>query len=274
MLDNGLLKYYKTIGDMRGRLRVNKIPNLSTLAKRFGVRKYEIEGKEYFCKDREKSMVEAEVLISQLYPQLGIPSAIYIPANRTYNDNESVISNSVRSENNNSGVYFLKHLLALEEGRNRRIHKFFTSDCVKQIATMQALDLATANCDRHEGNFFIQTEDPFGKGKAEGITTIDYGASGAGIDHGHSLRYYNYFNREGATYIHSSWQDVIEDLKSKKAVLSVVRPQELAETVGKGIDLIPKTAQDIKETIGYEVSPNYVEALQRSFEEVAEELER
>ena len=268
MLDNGLLKYYDFCAEKEGRLMAHKVPSLS-IGHEVAYRLFECKrgGKSFYLKECSKSRAEAEILISQLYPKLGVPSAIYLPAMKPREivvpKFEAVISNSVKVDNVSLATTFKTGLDALAEGKAEKVAKYFTKDCVKQISTMQALDLAAGNCDRHDSNFFVQTDE---SGKAESIVTIDHESSGGGVYSFKGYPYYNYLNNVVAP----SWKDIIFDLKENEAAAAAVSSKELAETIGSAP--IVDTVRDIKEATGYEIGEKYVDALQRSFEEVAEDL--
>ena len=62
----------------------------------------------------------------------------------------------------------------------------------------------------------------------------------------------------------------IDYIKQNETIASVINLSETAEKLGNA--KIKETAKDIKETIGYSIDKNYVSSLERSFNEVAEEL--
>ena len=271
MLDNGLLQYYKTLADKKGWLQLKDVPQLSAMGEDFpGVYQYVLGGKGFYCKEgNKKTTLDAEILISQLYPSLGVPSAVYTPVVRRYENAQAVISNDVEAENCKL-AYNKRELLAIISFFPECITNHITRSCVKQIATMSALDLATCNIDRHSANFFFKYDE---HKRAESIVTIDHGyTTPVFYDHEdkNELSFRCCFNNGERLFR----QEALKDLKTSESVLEVTSPAELAETVGRGIDLIPQTAEDIKQTIGYEVDPKYVSALQKSFEQTAEELEQ
>ena len=272
MLDNGLIQYYRDFAE-HGMLHTRCIPNLEMLAekkddcKTFNKYKDKTNGTIFFEKTTGfKKAIDAEVLLSQLYPKLGIPSAIYLP---TFNEGicqQGVVSNNVGNNNAKNGCDNYKLLKHLGFGCTKEeAEGYFSRDCIKQIAVMQALDCATHNWDRSVHNFFVRLSNDC---RAEEVVLIDHEIGGATFDNSFKYNYHGYFGKD----YQNSRMGLIQDLKCNQVALSVVSPHELAETVGRGIDLIPQTAEDIKQTIGYEVDPKYVSALQKSFEETAEDL--
>ena len=275
MLDNGLLKYYKEYADSKGRLMVDKVKDIAFDMKiTWGVNRYIIDGKsgrqKFFCIERDKKEVDAEVLISQLFPKLGVPSAIYTPA---HIDNEfgcdQVLSNNVGGNSFIMAKYLPREKFeVLFSGRKEDVFKHFSPDAIKQILIMQVLDAATCNSDRHYGNFFVKDSD---SGKIGGIATFDHEGSSDITNRLVRMRDEAIY-KDYLTGCYVTRGDIVHSLKTNELSLSVLNPSELAESIG-GTD-VEETVRDIKETTGYEVSQKYVSALQQSFEEVAEELEQ
>ena len=269
MLDNGLLKYYKNFADKSGRLEVKKVPGL-TLDYLYGakIRVFKKDDCDYFCKHISKSRMDAEILISQLYPRLGVPSAVYLPAIVKGEEvPTAVISDDAKKSGrvvSVSGEYQMA--LSNLAGGGTKYQEYLTNNCLKQIAVMQVLDTATRNIDRHSGNFFLKLNQDE---KADGIVTIDHEISGMGCFGSKNDEYYVSFF---SPYFKQFQKDIIRDLKTNPAVISNVTTQELAQTVGEGVDLMPEIAEDLKNATGYELGARYVSDMQRSFEQTAEDL--
>ena len=278
MLDNGLLKYFKDYADKMGRLNMNALPdttringrNLDDMYRYHKIYEYLNNGNVFFGKSKPRARADAEILISQLYPRLGVPSAVYLPA--TQSKKPIVVSNNVQTEGVVPGFFVEEHLQGLLSSSNHP-SKFehITKGCVKQIALMQTLDLASYNTDRNHFNFFAHVNK---NEKVDGITTIDHEMSGPGILEEDFRWYNNYFYDFFGSGFKETRSDSIQSLKQNEMLSEVVSSQELAETVGTGIDLIPRVVKEIKEETGYKIGGEYVTNLQRNFEEVAEELEQ
>ena len=273
MLDNGLLKYYRDFADKKGRLRMDKAGFVADREVFYHVYTYYLRDsllsvknrKLFYCKERLKDKADAEILISQLYPSLGVPSAISTPANRCYDGFYSLLSNDVEKNGYKRGLYnFEGKLKQLSTGKVEDVLKDFSPNAVKQILTMQTLDMATYNFDRHLGNLFVKAN----AGKpVEGIITIDHESSATGLadEERDELVFINCLRDD-----YSSRKEIIRDLKTSELASSVMSVSGLAEQIG-AVD-VASTAQDIKDQTGYEISSNYVQALQRSFDKTAEEL--
>ena len=85
--------------------------------------------------------------------------------------------------------------------------------------------------------------------------------------------YYNDFLtlRDFVLHIRAkSRYDMIENFKHNESMQEYITPQELVSELEK-VD-IRGTAEDIRDTIGYEVDKNYVDTIARSFEALAEEV--
>ena len=225
---------------------------------------------KFFCKTGTKRNDDAEILISQLYPRLGVPSAVYLPASmslKTQNDKVAVVSNDIRTDDTEVAYRLRRALCKSGESKNMQdASKYLSGTCIKQIATMSALDLASCNVDRHTGNFFFKKDET---NKAEEIVTIDHGfASNTMVADKSWFKYYSHFG-DGQL---NSRKQVIETIKESELLGSVLEKDELSQTVGRGIDLIPEIAQEIKEETGYKIDDKFVSSLQRNFDKTAEEL--
>ena len=264
MLYSELLKHYPSLADKKGRLIIEKIPNLKLDGRTWNAFRCYINGERFFFKSCPKSQSDAEVLISQLFPKLGVPSACYLPVDMGKNKN-GVISNCVRGQACQS-AYNFRGIEILKTGSVKEASKHFTEEGIKQIAVMQALDCATCNNDRHDGNYFVHKDS---QGKVKTISTIDHANSDQIMKNIFGfISFYDHFSMD----VIESRERTLRTLKENNIVLSAVSPTELAKTIGDGIDLIPQTAKDIEEAIGYKVNEDYVSVLQHSFDHTAEEL--
>ncbi|MBR4003637.1 MAG: hypothetical protein IKI95_06255, partial [Clostridia bacterium] len=63
---------------------------------------------------------------------------------------------------------------------------------------------------------------------------------------------------------------MLNQLKTNPVVLSYETPSALAEKIGS-VDVVA-TAQDVKQSIGYEINPGYVDFVASSFEKFANDL--
>jgi len=159
------------------------------------------------------------------------------------------------------------------------ITRHFTKDAARQMIKTRLFDVASFNTDRHTENMFLK----LGQNKdIEDILLIDHGFSGT--------RYYYYDIHEcdiyessvfcnefcdgvcdTTRYIVKKTRDImVENFKNNESIREFVTPSELAETLGQ-VD-IKGTAEDIRDTIGYEVDKDYTNLLCESFARLAEEV--
>lgn len=124
--------------------------------------------------------------------------------------------------------------------------------------------------------FNLQSEqqimDYYRSFKPDGVVSIDYGASGS------SIYYINNQGLRGSSFMYSNDfgpQDLDATQFKQKMVESesldeLIDKKQLAETIGS---LNPKeVAQDIKDTIDYDVNPTLIDALSQSYNDMAETL--
>ena len=281
MFDNGLLKYYKQKVCKDGFLDVSDI-NLSSVNElnwrtaRLGLpegifyNKFMDSGDLY-----GKKGIDSEVLLSQIYNKLGIKSAIYLPV--TINGEQAVLSNDIVgshpsqimlpkdfieryfSENTQVPPIDLFSEKTLEEGSL----SFFSKKAIEQQVKMRMLDTASYVRDRHPENFYYITNKD---SAILDIACIDFEDSAYSID-----------KSEEGEYL---FNDLIEDSQTREELLAFYRTSpevaqyvdksKLAEDIGS---INPQSvAEDIKQTIGYQVDPNYTDFLARSYDELAETL--
>ncbi len=257
-----------------------------------------------------ESFYDAEILLSQIYNKAGIESAVYLPA--TFSDGEFLVSNDVEREDVVLASKYLYTslkgaksvsipFLAGEEDLKVKPTKFYTKQAMQQQTKMRILDAITCNYDRHRDNFFYtlrrpldepsskETEEsalPVGSqivnyfkhlvpNKATDVVAIDFGISGnlmPLLNYGEQYAslfdsYYNDFSRRT---MHRD--EMIDRISSDENLASLIDKKEFAETLG-GINPYG-VAQEIQDTIGYTINPTYLNFLDHSFSEMAENLSR
>lgn len=281
MFDNGLLKYYKQKVCKDGFLDVSEI-NLSSVKElnwrtaRLGLpegifyNKFMDSGDLY-----GKKGIDSEVLLSQIYNKLGIKSAIYLPV--TINGEQAVLSNDIVGSHP-SQIMLPKDFIERYSSKNTQVPpidlfsektleegslSFFSKKAIEQQVKMRMLDTASYVRDRHPENFYYITNKD---NAILDIACIDFEDSAYSID-----------KSEEGEYL---FNDLIEDSQTREELLAFYRTSpevaqyvdksKLAEDIGS---INPQSvAEDIKQTIGYQVDPNYTDFLARSYDELAETL--
>ena len=263
MYDNGLLKYFKDYSDGQGRLLWNKVPGLvEGKSEDWDIFAYFLNKQKYFLRFSPKPETDAETLLSQLYTKLGLKSAIYVPAMAKANL-EYVVSNNIEGENiviaQDERLNGLRSKLLL--GKTEALEGF-SKPCIKQLALMQALDVATHNTDRNGSNWFLRLQD----GKAVEAIVIDHECSARSKTF--DSTFYNFFN----DFSIEESEKILRTIKTNEVVLSATTPQEIGEVVGSATDEVQKIVDDVKETLGYKIDQEFADRIMQSCDKVAEDL--
>ena len=145
------------------------------------------------------------------------------------------------------------------------------------------LDVASYNNDRHFGNFFYvlerdehsrQEQEDFNFGarivnyfratrpnKATDVVAIDFESSSSILYPRNEYVYMNDFGSKELTR-----EQIYDKFKHDENFAELIDKDELAETIGS---LDPSAvAKDIKQTIGYEIDEDFVDSLERSYDEI------
>ncbi len=311
MFDNGLLKFYNNTINSKGYLNASTlgITHNVTGSKR-KVEKAIIDGEKYYLKSVTKTPpivkhnTDAEVLLSQLYCKFGIDSTIYLPAENSYG--KFLICDDVASPNvvpavshlypylSGSEVHSLP-ILAPPEKLSVDLSQVFTKNAMMEQTKMRILDTASFNSDRHYLNFFYrlqhtpeQFEEQIGEDKssdvmqyfrnlmpnrAKEVVSIDYEICGGVLSRlAQGNKEADCFNEYENDFGFASLtrQEMLKEIKTNEQLATLVDKEELAEQIGS-LDPI-SVADDIKQTIGYEVDSKVVDVLAKSYDEMAETL--
>ena len=289
MEDNGLLKYYKSkYHSEDGYLNSKdiKFKHVQNLLDTDNICKVDVDKKPYYIKEPHFICeTDAEVLLGQVYAKAGLKSAIYLPINMhgKYGIFKGVVSNDVLKNGKTASEFcdsmtILSSFPTKTQKDTELIEEYFERKVLKQIVALHALDVASFNIDRSLHNFGFEVKDDV----ATGVSTFDNGICFETIK-GYKIAkdnfsgqasylgkfdFYNYLGNLG----NKTRKDMIETIKTNETVNSLVTPGEISEMIG-GIN-IPKIADDIKDTIGFEVDKYCVEVLDASFTNMAEELSK
>lgn len=289
MQDNGLLKFYEECRAKGGELDLSKLPFKGQSWQCYNFNEVEGVG-SFYIKTCSASKLESEILVGQIYAQLGLTAAIYLPAISRECRDPFVISNDIGGENITRMHEFLntvKQQVPYICGKNANddISSFFTSKAIEVLALQEAANVACNNTDAHSGNRLVRVTktQPFRKGfvkitpvKAEDVGILDYGLCFAEDYSGKPLRTVSYtlFNEQGVgqRFYNKSDFKIINNLKDNPVVQQHINCSEIAEMIGN-CDVY-QTAKDVTETIGYEFTPRFLDKFANSVEFTAELLAR
>lgn len=287
MKDNGLLQYYKKgLHTDNGMLDLAKIPFENRKWKNGEFSKITGQG-SFYIKRCGYSAVDAEVLVSQIAAQLGLSTAIYLPA---YCFVPHVISNDISSANTMKMWEYTdllyEQLADSPQSWNEigDITDYFTKQAQRKLAIQEALNIASENVDGHAGNRFVKVNknESFTKGHIQIETEIvedvggyDFGKSFCRVDDlGKPIprTFHTMFSEEGICEYFSilSKPRAIQRLKENPVVQEVLPSSEMAEMIGN-TDIFG-IAADVTETTGYEFSRCYLKDMANSFYNVANEF--
>ncbi len=284
MYDNGLLKYYgNKLNLISGHLVLDRLNFKIDKSQPINMTTYKIfSGKtcKFFLKvPLVPNEVDCEVLLSQIYKNAGINTPIYTPV--AYEEKPEMLLPGVMSNNICTSKKiviaksFFEKLSCREHCLNSDIYtnllnakqslvnfsKYFTKDAIREFIKIQLFDLASYNIDRNTNNFYFEVEN----GKAVHTIAIDQGRSISRI----SSKENPFLNYCGGEMLRSHKQ-MVELVKNNEMVNDLVNVNELAEEIG---NLNPqKTAEDIKQTIDFEVDKEYIDLLEGSCQETANML--
>lgn len=311
MEDNGLLQFYKNRSYNGGFLNLGDIPELSEVKRIDGRISLYSSGvgsfykKGVFFNNNIHKYLDPEILLSQIYKKAGLDTAIYLPTKDETTGRVSLFSNDVST----SGVIPANGFIVANLDKTERSQmdflntshteslpmiNYFTRRCLQQQTKLRVLDTASYNTDRHNLNFFYKLLQPQSTStlednssfqgeatqtpKADGIVCIDYEQSAINtytlVEFKESfnkemLDYYCCFQNEFSTH-RLSKTEMLEQFSKNEYLAELLDKPALAEEIAS-LDPVG-VAEDIKQTIGYEVDPQYSHFLQKSFDDVADAL--
>ena len=306
MIDNGLLMYYPKYADEFGRLKFSSLKRLDEkkvdgfLNNNF-VAKSRLKKGFIFHKDtpfyyeklygslnlldrtRAEDKVDMEVLLSQIYANVGLDTAIYLP---TINRNRvGVVSNNIvapqvctyfefvsimkKSNPNFKPNYDMFRKFKTKE---LMLESYFQKKPLEDFVLMHALDCACGNIDRHANNFFVSYErNENGVPVINGIKLFDYGDSETYINEESSRpdNIYSFCNGLGGP-VKLSRPKLVDELKNNEFVNNIYTPVQLAKKIGE-VDVF-KTAEDVYQTTNYEIDSTLLDKLALCIDDTAEQL--
>ena len=295
MIDNGLLKYYKTHSDKSGFLKAYMIAKQVERVKQFNfLRKLSIDenSPDYYLKyfsgtigvegltQEIHDKIAVEVLLSQILASVGLNCAIYYPA--VYENGElGVISNDISTENTKSMEDYclqmqssgLSFVSPYEESCITPglvgFKNFMTKEAMKDFVKGYLFFCASGNYDGNPTNVLVDTQKR--ENELDLITNvkfIDFGNNIFRFDPKYEpvIEYHSGLGRGGL----KNKEDFIYDLKVNSFVQSTYSCNEMAEMLGQVN--VQNTADNIKEEIEFEVPQPMVDRISKNFDNVANEL--
>lgn len=289
MIDNGLIDLYKSKNSAKTFLSAKNNYEYNKIAKnlmKFSKISIPTKG-DFYLKLASKKEMNGEILLSQIYAKAGFISSIYTPIGE-YGIYTHVLSNNLvhneKIENprffnfkkqdeaikdviGENASHFVKsnilfYLPKSKDDEHIDYGKFITKDAMKSLIKMRLFDVSSFNKDRHSDNFSYIMDGQV----VDGILLFDYGMSGKDYK-SKSLEFFNEFTDHKI-----SRDEFLLCFKENETLQQFVSLQECAEDIGS-IDVV-ETAKDIKAGIGFNLSRNYVDAIARSYDNIAEELVR
>ena len=283
MHDNGLMEYYRSFANKQGYLKTSEIPGFKVYADRKYQEHLETPSHLYFAKTGQKDKIDAEVLLSQIYKNAGFDTAIYTPILNSQGA-RMVASNNIATATSDEALKLVEDMRGFSPTQVQKnlgfipqktegsvIEKYFTPSALTTLIELYGFDVAAKNYDRNLLNFFVDSsrED----GLIDNIGVFDFGQSGcaftgivSGIQDESKLPYRNVF-ADGTTKTRG---EILEQFKTNETVLTYTSPNTIAEKIGS-VDVVA-TATDIKQSIGYEINPQYVDFVASSFNTFANDL--
>lgn len=273
MFDNGILQYYRNLPLKNGYLQIDKNvhENKSVAMDCINSKLYKVDIAEvgsFFAKACPEGLVEAEVLMGQLYTKAGINSAIYLPV---YSDKigQMVVSQDVRDKN---GIYakeyngehkfidvaYLGNDWHSKYSKEKR-DKLMSPQASANLLLKRCLDISCRNCDGHSGNITLSLKD----GVITDIGSFDYGSCDLISTPETFVFFHNDFCKKYLTKEH-----FVEQFKNNGEAQAYITPEQVGEIIGN-LDVL-ETARDIKETLGLEI--HKTDMFARCFNDMAEEL--
>ena len=282
MQDNGLMSYYRNFKNKQGYLKASDAGFKFTTDKSYQEYLQTPSG-IYFAKRGQKDKIDAEVLLSQIYQRAGFVAPTYMPVVSDMGV-RMVVSENIKTPTSVEALGVVEKIknaaptnlnphfnLFSEKVGVKTLEEYFTPQVLTQMVDMYGFDTASKNYDRNLLNFFLSTSQE--GGKVDGLQTFDFGQSGSaftgiasGIQDEAKLPYRNLF----ASGAERNADSMLKQFKTNPVVLSYETPSALAEKIGS-IDVVA-TANDIKQSIGYEVNPQYVDFIASSFNTFANDL--
>lgn len=289
MYDNGLLKYYKDYADKQGRLKTYEaLKDCSSIDKSSAIKVYYTKNgelsKKYFeklCGFRGKNVECAEIMQSQVFKEKGLNTAIYTPGVKA-DGFPCVISDDISTPTSNKMGNFIVRCLedkVIEYSpysrqynitpRDIQFEKLFTPKAMKDFILEHALDVAGGNADRHTGNFEVEVgKSEAGMDIIQDVIYYDYGSTIFEYPQDQE-NLFNFVNGLGFG-VDKTRGEMIAILRNCPHVLEHYSPDELAQIVGS-TDVV-QIARDVKENTGFEVDNNFLNRLERSYYNMAQDL--
>lgn len=230
----------------------------------------------------EKEVIDSEILLSQVYNEMGFDAPIYFPVKRNRHVTvmcDDILSNKIEiaekyhkscAPDVKSDYKTLRHLFRNGDLKKGFVPRFFSRDCLKRRIELELLD-AAMNVSTRDFNQIAYKKSTFGK--AIDVIPLSNGISG-----------YNFLKEKKRTltepvYLSEFSENfqTVEGLAKSYAQNSQVKEYFSEEDMTNFLNRlqkldIEKIAQDIKDNINYEIDSNYVKFVEKNKELVFDTL--
>lgn len=229
-------------------------------------------GAEMFGKYLEdKTLIDAEVLMSAVYHEMGVKTPIYLPfmersqmgvicEDVTAHDPTAKTISEIQAETG-SKIYrdfYVRNLIRQKDSVG--LDRFLTDRSANDIITMTHLDIASRNTDRSTMNMFLGDRRP--DGRYGSAISIDYGATADKFSKYHSF-YDKYYI--GMDDREAGRQEYIMKMCSVEDWYKKITPREFIARLDKVN--VRDVARRIYETYGYEIDSRYLNFIEYSHKE-------
>ena len=219
----------------------------------------------------DKILIDAEVLMSAVYHEMGVKTPIYLPFMErhqmgvvcedvvAHDSTAKLISEIQRQEG--SKIFrdlCVRNLLKKKDFKG--LDEILTQEAANDIITMTHLDYASRNTDRSTNNLFLGDRKP--SGKFGSAISIDYGATADRFSRYHTGSdkfYLGIDDRQIGRFEYILQMCAIEDW------YKMVTPKEFIEKLDKVN--VREIARKIKETYGYEIDNRYLNFIEYSYKD-------
>ena len=230
--------------------------------------------------------LDAEILMPRVYEKLGFISCKNFPImgkeGNTFIASSNVHTKGTVIADKYWGRIFddywncFSHKEYLKDGFDTLTGNF-TEGAIKDLLKLRLVDTASFNTDRHTHNFFYTTQkDEDGSRVATGIKTIDYGDSGMDYNRlfSNEVGYYHNFSYNGEEDCEErlTRSEMINEYKYNETSNMFLPKTECAQILGSVN--FQKEAKDLQQETGYHVNQKLVDAWDKSFDNMAEELSK
>ena len=230
------------------------------------------DGTQMFGKYLEdKILIDAEVLMSAVYHEMGVKTPIYLPfmerrqmgvvcEDVVAHDKTAKTISEIQQEQGNKVYrdFYIRNLI--KRKGNLGLSALLTDNSANDVITMTHLDVASRNTDRSSMNLFLGNRLP--DGKYDSAISIDYGATADKFS-----KYHSYFDKYyiGINEKESGRLEYILGMCAIEDWYKMVTPKEFITKLDKVN--VREIARRIYETYGYEIDNRYLNYIEYSYKD-------